>query len=310
MKRFVRTAKVAALALMSAVLISCGGEAADERTLSESALPIKGAGATFPEPLYQSWIARYEEGHPDVDFSYESVGSGAGIKRFIAEKVDFGASDAAMKDDEIAQVERGVKLIPVTAGMVVLAYNLPGVAGELKLPRDVYVDIFLGKLSRWDDPRIVAANPRLNLPALPIQPKVKISYGSIGYMKYGFARRLGLPVATLQNRAGALVRPDADSGRAALAAAAAKGLPSDLRLFLPDPEGPESYPIVSLSWILLYGRYDEPEKAAALKECHDLGPDRRSAHRPRDGLYSASQDDRIKGGRSRSGHPLAKSLQQ
>jgi phosphate transport system substrate-binding protein len=147
MKRLVRIAKAAAAVLVAAVLISCGDESSEEQSPSPVALRIKGAGATFPEPLYQKWIARYKEGHPDVDFSYEGVGSGEGIKRFIAGEVDFGASDAAMKDEEIAQVKRGVKLIPATAGMVVLAYNLPGVVGELRLPRDVYVDIFLGKIS-------------------------------------------------------------------------------------------------------------------------------------------------------------------
>jgi phosphate transport system substrate-binding protein len=323
MKRFIRTAKTAAAALFSVALVSCGGESTGERAASQAALQVKGAGATFPEPLYQAWIAQYSEGHPDVDFSYEGVGSGEGIKRFIAEEVDFGASDAAMTDKEIAQVQRGVKLIPVTAGMVVLAYNLPGLEGELKLPRDVYVDIFLNRISRWDDPRIVAANPDLKLPAKLIQPvvrrdssgttfaftnhlstasstwrdegpgtgklidwpgaamtgtgnegvaqKVKISHGSIGYVEYGFARRLGLPVAQLQNKEGAFAKPVADSGRAALAAAAAKDLPDNLRLFVPDPEGTDSYPIVSLSWILLYDRYTDPEKATVLKEAVTWG---------------------------------------
>jgi len=104
-----------------------------------------------------------------------------------------------------------------------------------------------------------------------VAQKVKISYGSIGYMEYGFARNLGLPIATLQNKSGAFVMPDAASGRAALAAAAAKGLPENLRLFLLDPEGANSYPIVSLSWILHYGQYAQPEKATALKEAMNWG---------------------------------------
>jgi phosphate transport system substrate-binding protein len=323
MTRFVRIVGAAAAILVSGVLISCGNDSSEARNEPRDVLQIKGAGATFPEPLYRKWIARYGKGHPDVHFSYQGVGSGEGIKRFIAEKVDFGASDAAMKDAEIAEVGRGVKLIPATAGMVVLAYNLPGVEDELKLPRDVYVDIFLGKISHWDDPRIVAANPGMTLPPRPIQPvvrrdssgttyvftnhlsaispawrnqgpgagklvdwpgaamtavgnegvaqKVKISQGSIGYMEYSFARHLGLPVATLQNKSGAFVVPDTYSGREALAVAAAKGLPENLRLFLPDPEGPNSYPIVSLSWILLYGRYAQSEKASALKEAMNWG---------------------------------------
>jgi phosphate transport system substrate-binding protein len=214
-------------------------------------------------------------------------------------------------------VARGAVLIPATAGMVVLAYNLPGVEGELRLPRDVYVDIFLGKIWKWDDPRIVAANPDLKLPSKLIQTvvrrdgsgttfvftnhlstisptwlnegpgtgtlldwpggamtgtgnegvahKIKISHGSIGYIEYYFAKRLGLPIATLQNQAGNFVKPDAESGRRTLEAAAAERMPENLRLFVPDPDAPDAYPIVSLSWLLLYGAYPESEKAAALK---------------------------------------------
>jgi phosphate transport system substrate-binding protein len=316
------TSAALAAALISAILISCGEKSKEEQAPSKTALQIKGAGSTFVEPLYQEWIKRYKEGHPEVDFSYQGVGSGEGIKRFIAEEVDFGASDAAMSDTEIAQVQRGAKLIPATAGMVVLAYHLAGVDGELRLPRDVYVDIFLGRIWRWDDPRIAAANSDLDLPPKLIQTvvrldgsgttfaftkhlstvskawreegsgtgkqidwpggamtgrgnegvaqKVKISQGSIGYMEYGFARRLGLPMAVLENQAGQLVKPDARSGQAALATAAAN-LPVDLRLFVPDPEGPDSYPIVGLSWILLYDKHAEPEKAAALKEAVNWG---------------------------------------
>jgi phosphate transport system substrate-binding protein len=308
--------------LLAAGLISCGAEQAEEQAASQPALAIKGAGATFPEPLYREWLERYKEGHPEVAFAYEGVGSGEGIKRFIGGEVDFGASDAAMKDEEIARVAGAVKMIPVTAGMIVLAYNLPGMEGELRLPRDVYADIFQARIDRWDDPRIKAANPRLDLPAKLIQPivrrdssgttfaftnhlsaispawrgegpgtgklidwpgaamtaignegvahKVQISHGSIGYMEYGFARRLELPVATLQNQAGNYVAPDAESGRAALAAAAAD-LPADLRLFIPDPAGPDSYPIVSLSWILLHDSYGDAAKAAALKAALNRG---------------------------------------
>ena len=104
-----------------------------------------------------------------------------------------------------------------------------------------------------------------------VAQKVKISYGSIGYMEYGFARRLGLPVAVLQNKAGTFVKPDANSGQAALAAAAAKELPANLWLYLPDPDGPESYPFVSLTWILLYHSYPRPEMAAALKDTLSWG---------------------------------------
>lgn len=321
MKMFRNISGVAAVVLVASVMVSCGGGETVENSAtakSEAEVQIRGAGATFPEPLYQAWIKRFAEVQPDVAFSYEGVGSGEGIKRFVAESVDFGASDAAMNDEEIAKVGRGVKMIPTTAGMVVLAYNLPGFDGELKLPRDVYVDIFLGKIWRWDDPRILEANPGINLPPKLIQPvvrrdgsgttfaftnhlstisedwrdngpgygkqidwpggamtgkgnegvaqKVKLSQGAIGYMEYGFAKRLGLPMATLQNQAGAFARPAAETGSAALAAAE---LPDNLRLFIPDPVGDASYPIVSLTWVLLYGTYNNAGKKAGLSMALD-----------------------------------------
>ena len=94
---------------------------------------------------------------------YQSKGSGAGIQDFINNTVDFAASDAAMKDEEIAKVKQGVVLLPMTAGEIVLSYNLEGVK-ELKLPRDVYIDIFMGKIAKWNDPKIAAANPGVKFP--------------------------------------------------------------------------------------------------------------------------------------------------
>ena len=93
---------------------------------ASAATPLQGAGATFPAPLYQRWIAEYTKGNPDVQINYQGVGSGAGIKQFTQNLVSFGASDAAMKDEEIKAVKQGVVLIPATAGSIVLAYNLPG----------------------------------------------------------------------------------------------------------------------------------------------------------------------------------------
>jgi phosphate transport system substrate-binding protein len=124
---------------------------------------LQGSGASFPAPIYNAWFQAYNQQDGSIRINYQATGSGAGVKAFIAEQVNFGASDAAMKDSEIAQVEKGAVLLPMTAGSVVLAYNLDGV-DELKLPRDVYADIFLGKVNKWNDPRIVAANPGTSLP--------------------------------------------------------------------------------------------------------------------------------------------------
>lgn len=128
---------------------------------------LQGAGATFPAPLYQRWIAEYTKANPDVQINYQGVGSGAGIKQFTQNLVSFGASDAAMKDEEIAAVKQGVVLIPATAGSIVLAYNLPGVQ-TLKLSREAYVGIFLGKITKWNDPAIVKSNEGAKLPGSAI----------------------------------------------------------------------------------------------------------------------------------------------
>ena len=134
---------------------------------ASAATQLQGAGATFPAPLYQRWIAEYTKANPDVQINYQGIGSGAGIKQFTQNLVSFGASDAAMTDKEIAAVKQGVVLIPATAGSIVLAYNLPGV-DNLKLSREAYVGIFLGKVKKWNDPAITKTNEGVKLPDLAI----------------------------------------------------------------------------------------------------------------------------------------------
>jgi phosphate transport system substrate-binding protein len=124
---------------------------------------LNGAGATFPAPLYQRWIAEFAKANPNVQINYQAVGSGTGITNFTQGIVNFAGSDAAMTDDQIAKVKQGVVLIPATAGSIVMAYNLPGVE-NLKLSRDAYVGIFLGKITKWNDPTIAKANEGVKLP--------------------------------------------------------------------------------------------------------------------------------------------------
>ncbi len=151
-------AAAAAFCMLAAVSAAVFGHprAADAATDGQW---LRGAGATFPAPLYQRWIDVYQKAHPQVSVSYDAVGSGEGVNRFITGSVDFGATDAALSDADAAKVGNGVVVVPATAGMVVLAYNLPGLNAELKLPREVYADIFAGKIKTWDDPRLQAANP-------------------------------------------------------------------------------------------------------------------------------------------------------
>lgn len=141
--------------------------AGSDKLALQQDVSLVGAGASFPAPLYQRWFQDINGKYPKVQINYQSVGSGAGVEQFTAGTVDFGASDTAMKDEEIAKVgdnKGGVLLLPMTAGSIVLAYNLPDVQGELKLPRQVYSDILLGKITKWNDPKIAAANSGVKLP--------------------------------------------------------------------------------------------------------------------------------------------------
>jgi len=140
-----------------------------------NAQQLSGAGATFPAPLYQRWAVEYNKQVPGIKVNYQSVGSGAGVKNFLQGVVDFGASDAAMTDEEMAKAPRGAVLVPATAGSVVLAYNLEGVP-DLKLTREAMAGIFLGTIKKWNDPAIVAANPDVPLPAQAIN----VAYRSDG----------------------------------------------------------------------------------------------------------------------------------
>ena len=134
---------------------------------------LTGSGASFPAPIYLTWFKDFSKNTPGVTVDYQSKGSGAGVQDFLNKTVDFAASDSAMSDADIAKVAEGVQLLPMTAGEIVLAYNLPGNPKGVKLPRDVYSNIFLGKITKWNDPQIAAANPELKLPDLPITVVVR-----------------------------------------------------------------------------------------------------------------------------------------
>jgi len=127
-------------------------------------LRLKGSGASFPFPLYGRWFKDYSKANSGVTVDYQAKGSGAGVKDFINKTVDFAASDAAMTDEEIKSVEKGVQLLPMTAGKIVLAYNLSGGPEELKLSREAYTKIFLGQITKWNDPIIAKANTGATLP--------------------------------------------------------------------------------------------------------------------------------------------------
>jgi phosphate transport system substrate-binding protein len=301
------------------VYLVLGTTACQPALSADSPLPervlLVGSGASFPALIYQSWFIALNRQIPALRVNYQSLGSGAGVEQFINETIDFGASDVAMTDAEMARVERGTRLLPMTAGSIVLVYNLPGVETGLRLSRDVYSDILLGQITRWDDPRIGAANPGVTLPDLPITvvhradgsgttevltkhlsaisdgwktavgvgksvdwpdtgifvgakgnegvtAQVLQSQGSLGYVEYSYAMYNHLAMATLENQAGHFVPPTDESAAATLAAVP---LPDNLRTFIIDPPGADSYPLVTYTWLLTYGHYSDPLKAKALE---------------------------------------------
>ncbi len=141
------------------VASACGGSNAT------AVVDLHGAGASFPAPLYDKWFKTYVAAHPNSRVDYQSQGSGAGVTQFTNKTIDFGASDRAMTDEEIAKVDRGVQLLPMTAGSVVLAYNIPELKAPLRLSRAAYSGIFLGKITKWNDKAIADTNPGVALPA-------------------------------------------------------------------------------------------------------------------------------------------------
>jgi phosphate transport system substrate-binding protein len=128
---------------------------------------INGAGATFPQPIYTKWFDQYAKVDPSVRFNYQGIGSGGGQKQILAETVDFGASDGPMSDENIAKASRTLWHIPTVAGAVVVTYNLPG-DPKLKLDGPTLAGIFLGQITKWNDPAIAGQNPDVKLPDIDI----------------------------------------------------------------------------------------------------------------------------------------------
>jgi phosphate transport system substrate-binding protein len=323
----IKNNRLIALISVLAVVISlsaCAENSANNPKTSKLDLggdvELIGAGASFPSPLYQTWFTELNKKYANLKVNYQSVGSGAGVEQFTKGTVDFGASDVAMKDEEIKKVptDQGVLLLPLTAGSIVLAYhlpdapNIPGDVATLKLPRAVYVDILLGKIKFWDDPAIAQANPSTNLPKEEIKviyradgsgttdvftkhlstispewktkvgngksikwpvgvgakgnegvtAQVQQTPGSIGYVEYVYAKESKLKFASLENKAKQFVSASEESAAKTLASVT---LPEDLRAFIFDPEGEDSYPIVTYTWILTHKKYADVAKAKAIE---------------------------------------------
>ena len=142
------------MAVLTAVLLSVGTTKAQK--------VINGAGATFPYPLISKWSSEYQKINPNVRINYQAIGSGGGIRQLVAGTVNFGASDAPMTEEQMADARKAhgdVIHIPETLGAVVVVYNLPGVTANLKFDGRTIADIYLGKISNWNDPRMKSLNP-------------------------------------------------------------------------------------------------------------------------------------------------------
>lgn len=147
------------------VPVGTSSQAASTNTPAASGgtVTLQGSGASFPAPIYSRWFREFSNQNQSVRVNYQATGSGAGVKAFLEGQTDFGASDAAMTDEEIKQANGNVTLLPLTAGNIVLGYNLADMK-SLKLTRKAYVGIFLGQIKKWNDPEIAKGNPDATLP--------------------------------------------------------------------------------------------------------------------------------------------------
>jgi phosphate transport system substrate-binding protein len=135
-----------------------------------SAQNINGAGATFPYPIYSRWFSEYKQQNPSVQINYQPIGSGGGIRQVTEGTIDFGASDVTMTDEQLSQAKIKVIALPTVLGAVVPVYTIPGVNKNLNFSGDVIADIYLGKISKWSDPRIAKDNPGVSFPDKAILP--------------------------------------------------------------------------------------------------------------------------------------------
>lgn len=271
---------------------------------------LNGAGATFPAPLYERYAREVKKKYPDLSVNYQAVGSGAGVNQVIAGTVQFGASDSAMTDAEIAKVKNGVILVPTAGGAVAVVHNLP--IDNLKLSRKTLPAIFSGQITNWNDPQIKADNPGVNLPNQPIKAVVRADSsgtsfiftnhlssispyfkgrvgtskspnwtipnvtkakgnpgvassvtrtpGAIGYVEYEYALKNKLKVAQVENKQGEFVAPSLQTANQALSTV---NFPANFRVFVDDPA--QGYPIVGLTWLLIYKSYPNAAQGTAVK---------------------------------------------
>src|SRR6186713_3188726 len=157
-----RTTTIAQTLIAAACVLVVGA------TVAAQKMTINGAGATFPYPIYSKWFSEYNKLHPDVEVNYQSIGSGGGIRQVQSQTVFFGATDGPMTPEQLQQAPGKILHFPTVLGADVPVYNIPNVTAELKFTGPLLADIFLGKITKWNDPAIMKVNQGVNLPATDI----------------------------------------------------------------------------------------------------------------------------------------------
>lgn len=171
--------------------------------IAQKAGTLNGAGATFPEPLYQRYFSELRRGNPPIQVNYQGIGSGGGVRQLIAGSVDFAGSDTALSDSEAGKVKNGVIYVPTAGGPVAVVYNVPGVS-NLRLSRKVLPAIFAGQITQWNDPKIAADNPGVKLPSRAIRLAVRADSSGTSFI---FSNALSSMDGYFKGRVGANKTP-------------------------------------------------------------------------------------------------------
>ncbi|UHD16050.1 phosphate ABC transporter substrate-binding protein PstS [Thiocapsa bogorovii] len=195
-------------------------------SIAADPIKINGAGASFPAPLYQRWFRDYFLAHPNIQVDYQPIGSGPGVNSFIEGRLDFAGSDQPLTDELAQRAGDNILQLPLTAGAVVLTYNLPGI-DALRLSREALAGIFLGSVARWNDPLILAANPGVEIPDVPIVVVTRVDASGtslvmtrhLSAISEAFAKEVGVSMSpdwpALLRARGGLIRGSGNGGVAA-----------------------------------------------------------------------------------------------
>ena len=172
------------------ILAAVGCAAALVVGVAAQTMQINGAGATFPGPIYTKWFAEYNKIKPEVQINYQPIGSGGGIRQITAQTVFFGATDGPMTNDQLLAAPSKILHFPTVLGAVVPVYNIPGMSGELKFNGAILADIYLGKITKWNDPAIAKLNSGVNLPGTDITVVHRAEASGTSYIWADFLAKL------------------------------------------------------------------------------------------------------------------------